>query len=547
MHVMMNSTVHPAANNDADLVAATLAGNRDAFGHIVSRYQSLICSLAYSATGSLGQSEDLAQETFITAWKHLRHLREQTKLRAWLCGIARNRINNSLRREGREPLRDAEQLDVVAKSASSAPLPHDQTISKEEEAILWRSLERIPETYREPLVLFYREHQSIENVAAALELSEDAVKQRLSRGRKLLHEQVAAFVEGALERTNPGRTFTIGVLAALPLTLSTSAKAATLGVAAAKGGAAAKSAGAAGMLAVIFAPLLVVFGNYIGYRVGLEEAASEEERGFIQRFYGRILLVTIGLTGAFAATLFLLRPGSFSTGAILFMSFFSGIIFYLLAMLVSLIISNAKQRAYYANILASEHGGVIPKPAFEYRSRASFLGLPLVHIRIGDRFNLLQGPVKGWLAMGNFAIGGLFAFGGVVVAPFGVGFCVIGLMPFAGIAIGLISMGGLALGVWSYGALAIGWQALGCFAVAWNVAAGNFALAHDFAMGHQALAAHVNTAAAESMLPAWFSKGGAFLQHYSLWMNFLWITPLFIQWRLIARQKSLNATAITSN
>ena len=60
-----------AANNDAELVAASLSGNRDAFGQIVSRYQSLICSLAYSATGSLGTSEDLAQETFITAWKRL--------------------------------------------------------------------------------------------------------------------------------------------------------------------------------------------------------------------------------------------------------------------------------------------------------------------------------------------------------------------------------------------------------------------------------------------------------------------------------------------
>jgi len=66
-----------AGTADVELVAQSMAGNRDAFGHIVSRYQSLICSLAYSATGSLGQSEDLAQETFITAWKHLGHLASQ--------------------------------------------------------------------------------------------------------------------------------------------------------------------------------------------------------------------------------------------------------------------------------------------------------------------------------------------------------------------------------------------------------------------------------------------------------------------------------------
>jgi hypothetical protein len=62
--------------NDAELVVESLSGNRDAFGQIVARYQSLVCSLAYSATGSLSQSEDLAQETFVAAWKQLADLRE---------------------------------------------------------------------------------------------------------------------------------------------------------------------------------------------------------------------------------------------------------------------------------------------------------------------------------------------------------------------------------------------------------------------------------------------------------------------------------------
>jgi len=248
---MMTTKLMPVApNNDAELVVGTLAGNRDAFSHIVSRYQSLICSLTYSATGNLGQSEDLAQETFISAWKHLGQLRERDKLRAWLCGIARNRINNFLRREGREPLHRAGELDEISETRSPEPLPVEYTISNEEQAILWRSLERIPEIYREPLVLFYREHQSIEAVAQSLELTEDTVKQRLSRGRKLLHEQVLAFVEGALERTNPGKVFTLGVLAALPA-LTISAKAATLGATAAKGSATAKAAGAMGLFGAL--------------------------------------------------------------------------------------------------------------------------------------------------------------------------------------------------------------------------------------------------------------------------------------------------------
>jgi len=235
---MTTRTVSAEVFNDAELVSESLSGNRDAFGRIVAQYQSLVCSLAFSATGSLSQSEDLAQETFLAAWKQLADLREPHKLRAWLCGIARNLINNSLRRQGREPSHAAEPLETAEEPPSLDPLPPEQAIGREEEAILWRSLERIPEIYREPLVLFYREHQSVEAVAQGLELSEDAVKQRLSRGRKLLHEQVLAFVEGALERTNPDRAFTAGVLAALPALAA--AKAATAGATAAKSGTAIK-------------------------------------------------------------------------------------------------------------------------------------------------------------------------------------------------------------------------------------------------------------------------------------------------------------------
>jgi len=65
--MMPTEKVPVAQHNDAELVAECLEGRRDAFGHIVERYQSLVCSLAYSATGSLGRSEDLAQETFLVA------------------------------------------------------------------------------------------------------------------------------------------------------------------------------------------------------------------------------------------------------------------------------------------------------------------------------------------------------------------------------------------------------------------------------------------------------------------------------------------------
>jgi RNA polymerase sigma factor (sigma-70 family) len=258
--------------NDAALVAECLDGSRDAFRRIVGRYQTLVCSVAYCATGSVSRSEDMAQETFMAAWKDLRLLREPHKLRAWLCGIVRSRIQKSMRREGRDPVFNAAALEDAHDAPASEALPSEQTISREEEVILWRSLEKIPELYREPLVLFYREDRSIGQVAEALELSQDAVKQRLSRGRKLLQEEVQAFVEGALRRTAPGQAFSGAVLAALP-TAAGPVAAAGLGVGV-KGTAAAKS----GFLAVWLGPLIGFFAGFAAQWMLICATATERER-----------------------------------------------------------------------------------------------------------------------------------------------------------------------------------------------------------------------------------------------------------------------------
>jgi RNA polymerase sigma factor (sigma-70 family) len=242
----------------------------------------------------VSRSEDLAQETFVSAWTQLAELREPAKLRPWLCSIARFLISKEFRRQGREPDHAAESLEAADEWVSPEPLPPDQVISDEEKAILWRSLERIPEIYREPLVLFYREHQSIEAVAQDLGLSEDAVKQRLSRGRKLLQEQFLAFVAGALKQTIPGKVFTLGVIAALPL-LATTAKAATVGTAlASHSSVAAKTTSLGGFLQTSanillgfvywMAPVLPL-GGYIGYKMGGDRQHSERARRSVATFW----------------------------------------------------------------------------------------------------------------------------------------------------------------------------------------------------------------------------------------------------------------------
>jgi RNA polymerase sigma factor (sigma-70 family) len=536
MHGMITIKSMPfAQTNDAELVGESLAGKRDAFGQIVARYQSLICSLAYSATGSFGQSEDLAQETFITAWKHLSHLRERDKLRAWLCGIARNRINSFLRREGRQPVREAEPLEHLSESHAPEPLPPDYVMNREEEAILWRSLERIPEIYREPLVLFYREHQSVERVAQVLELSEDAVHQRLSRGRKLLQEQVLAFVEGALERTKPGKAFTLAVLASLPA-FAISTKAAMVGATAKS--ATAKTVGSMGLLGALLGPLIVFVPNYIAYRVIVAGAHSDEERAHIKAFYRKIAVITLGFFIPIATVVLWLSWHEANR------SYLSGLLATILVLIFLPTIwglafgSARKKREYYQRILAGEYAGVFPKPAWEYRSRTELFGLPLVHVRIGDRFSVLRKPVTAWIAMGESAIGGLFAMGACAIAPVSIGGLSLGLLSLGGLAVGGVALGGIALGVWPlFGGLIIGWQAFnGCFAIGWNAAVGAFALAHDFALGRFAFAAQANNEiAGQFIYPNVFFRCAEFVNRHWLWLNLFWMIPFFVQWRVAHR------------
>jgi RNA polymerase sigma factor (sigma-70 family) len=520
--MMTTQTMSVSKYDDAELVAESLAGNRFAFGRIVAQHQSLICSLAYSATGSLTQSEDLAQETFVTAWKHLPELREPAKLRGWLCGIARNLIGKAIRRDSHEPVHAAESLEMADESPSQEPLPTDQTMGREEEAILWRSLERIPDAYREPLVLFYREHQSVERVAEALELTEDAVKQRLSRGRKLLHEQVLAFVEGALERTNPGKAFTLGVLTALPLT-TTSAKAAILGASVVKCGAVAKSAGWAALGKAIFGPVLGFFSIYFGYRLD-RESARPQYLPFVRNFY-RILVACTVVFGVAVVSLALGGRSLLDTHPKLLAGLLIGLgIVYLLFVIALSVWTMRRRCLIHEQEIADGRPTTHLVPLFEYRSELCLLGLPLVHIRL--RGGLERGPVKAWIAAGDSAIGVIFAFGALAIAPISFGGFSAGLLTLGGFALGLVPFGAFSLGPWAVGMMAVGLQAFGGCAIGWLAAHGGVAVAHDFATGTIAFAQHANDAGAQSFFAnsSFFGMIQAAMP-YAAWLNLMWLFP----------------------
>ncbi len=532
--MMTREAVENMIFSDSELVALSLAGDRDAFGRIVARYQTLLCSLAYSGTGNLSQSEDVAQETFVRAWKQLANLREPGKLRSWLCGISRNVAYDTLIKLEREPIHKAGLLEEIEELPASIPLPSERIIHQEEEAILWRLLGCIPEGYREPLVLFYREHQSIENVATALGLSEDGVKKRLSRGRKLLQSDVLAFLEGALKRSNPGKAFTVGVLAVLPA-FAISAKAAETGVATAKTGLTAQAAISAGLLSAIVAPLIGFLGNYFGYRAGMERAQSDYERDYIKRFYRRLAAGIFGFSAGYGLLMIWAKQFVIDRHLIYSSLAIGLVIPFTFALFASGIFWLRAPGKFRAELRAKKVILNEARPAWEYRSKFALFGLPFIHVRMSGGLTAPIKPVKAWIASGDYAVGLLFASGNLAIAPVSIGATAIGMVSFGGFALGLVSLGGFSLGFWAFGALAFGWKAFGACAFAWNAANGGIAIAHNLAAGSIAYASEANNYATGTYFQhdMFFHHPGRLLR-YVAWLNLLWVVPTILHWRVVA-------------
>jgi len=146
--------------SEIELLQASLQGQTPAFEAIVQKYQSLICAITYSATGSLEKSEELAQQAFVKGWKNLGQLNDLSKFRAWLCSITRRLISDSYRRQQNDITSKAISMDSIQEHPSEDIGPIEAAISKEREAIVNEALSKIPERFREPLVLYYREDRS---------------------------------------------------------------------------------------------------------------------------------------------------------------------------------------------------------------------------------------------------------------------------------------------------------------------------------------------------------------------------------------------------
>ena len=516
----MNTVLQTAPATDSELIQLHLAGDATAFRQIVERYQGMVCALAYSACGDVARSEDLAQDVFVAAWKQLPQLREPDKLRGWLGGITRNLCHNAFRRSQRTPT--AEAAELSAETPADIADPRDHAIGEDEAALMWKALAGLPENYREPMVLFYREHHSVAAVAAALDISEDTAKQRLARGRTLLTERMSRLVEETLTRTAPTLAFALNVLMVLPVTaplVAESVLVAGKGASAKTGASAAALAAKGGILinalaAVAALPaLLNGLTDYLRFRAHLAVATSENRAGII-RSHVTPLLINAALLGGMALVFWVPLPAGWTTAL-------------LITLAVAVVGAAALQQR--AKEQVAEAGKVGDAPAFEYRSRGGWLGLPWVHVVAGGPWR--QRKAAGWIALSDgVAVGGLLASAPLAVAPIGLG----------GVAVGLLSLGGLACGAGVVGVVAAGYWAAGGMAIAAQAAQGGLALATDFATGFAALAAHANDAAAREFIQAHlFFRGTVSMWRVAVWMAFFgWLPPLLlIGWHLLQSRK----------
>ncbi len=487
--------------SDAGLVIAALGGDREAFTAIVTRYQSLLCSLAYSSVGDLKHSEDIAQEAFIEAWKKLDTLRDPEKLKSWLCGILRFKVSRHYRKEARQPLKHADELDVHDADApntnTTQPNLEDSAIAEQEQALMWQTLAQLPENYRAPLILFYREQCSVELVAEKLELSESTAKQRLSRGRKLLQEAMVQFVEDRLTKSKPGAAFTLAVVAAIA-NIPAPAKAAALGTGAFKAGSALKWTS----LLVVIASFSGVIGSFFSLRATLDQSrTAEERRRAIQTvilFFVTAFVFVLGMFGLrYTALQNTTHAGYFAAASQLLVVSFVAYYFYLLFRLLTQAGKfRAEQRILHPEAFLTPVDD--PKSTKrDYISRLSLLGVPLVHFKLGMA-ELGEKPAFAWIAGGDRAYGLLFAWGGLAIAPISVGIVSLGFVSIGAIGIGVLAIGTVGLGLVSFGACAMGYQAFSSLSsLGWHSAvSGGFAMAKEAAIGPIAMAQEVNNALA---------------------------------------------------
>jgi RNA polymerase sigma-70 factor (ECF subfamily) len=163
----------------AELVRASQAGNREAFGALYERFATYVHAILLARLPPQ-EAPDLVQDIFLSAFQRVRSLREPAAFAGWIATIARNRATDFLRRP------------IMAVSDESED-PPAETIAPDvrlDAARALRAIRELPDAYRETLVLRLVEGLTGPEIAALTGLTPDSVRVNLHRGFKLLRERL---------------------------------------------------------------------------------------------------------------------------------------------------------------------------------------------------------------------------------------------------------------------------------------------------------------------------------------------------------------------
>ena len=180
-------------NSSADLVSRACRGDHDAFRMIFERYSRPVLSFIYDQIGDRDVAEELAQETFVRAYRGLKSLKEETKLSTWLFGIAKNVARESIRSR----VRDRHNLDLdddqVLDLSDQSPVPVNQLLDKEFNQVVQRSLAKLDDDKRMVFTLKVLHQRSYEEIAEITGFSIPKLKTDLHRARAEMRQRVGRY------------------------------------------------------------------------------------------------------------------------------------------------------------------------------------------------------------------------------------------------------------------------------------------------------------------------------------------------------------------
>ena len=188
------------------LLEALKAGDRAEFARLVEIYSPYIYRLALKMLVNPQDAEDILQETFIKAFRYLKGFDGRSSISTWLYRVATNEALMFLRRKHPElvsidePIETEEGEQEPLEIVDWCCLPEEELMSAEGRAYLDKAMTSLPYNLRVVFLLREIEGLSTQEVAEVLNLSESAVKTRLSRARFHLREDLSTYYKERVKR-----------------------------------------------------------------------------------------------------------------------------------------------------------------------------------------------------------------------------------------------------------------------------------------------------------------------------------------------------------